>query len=49
MHKFGLVPRKPHKWGSAHAYEKPEKTYGITHFAKFEKKPNVNEIAFFYK
>ena len=49
LSKFDLVPRRPHVWGSAHAYERPEKTYAITHFAKLDKKPPANEIAFFYK
>ena len=50
LYKFGMVPKKPPVWGSAHAYEKPEKTYGITHFAKLGKKPlAANQIAFFYK
>ena len=50
MSKFGLVPRRPHVWGSAHAYEKPEKTYDISHYAGLGKKPmHANQIAFFYK
>lgn len=30
LHKFGMLPKLPSVWGSAHEYERPEKTYQVT-------------------
>ena len=45
-----MVPKLPAVWGSAHTYEKPEKTYQVSHYARqFGKPLSPNGIAFFYK
>lgn len=48
--RFGLLPKQPAQFGSAHSYEKPERVYTQQHFKGFRgMKFAPNEVAMYYK
>jgi len=50
LSRFGLLPPLPSKFGSIHAYERPEKQYETTHFYGHGKtKFTANHVALHYK
>ena len=50
LEKFGMVPRAPRPFGSAHAYEKPEKKFIMPKFKHLGSHIiSGNKIAFHYR
>ena len=50
LSRFGMLPKLPAPYGSAQAYERPEKVYKQTHFRGWSNRQfSANKVAFHYK